>query len=89
MQRYYFHIEDGASAPDTEGIELENFTRAKCEAVKMAGRVICAAADEFWDRAEWSLTVADETGLTVCTLHILGTEAPACRMQGRVPSPSA
>jgi hypothetical protein len=76
VPRFYFDIDDGHSAPDPEGHELDDVTIAKCEAIKMAGRIICDSAEEFWDRAEWSMTVTNEARLTLFTLHIVGVEAP-------------
>jgi hypothetical protein len=81
MPRYHFNVEDGQSTVDGGGTELESLEVAKCEAVKLAGRTICEAAGEFWDRSEWSMTVTDEDGLTLFTLHVVGTEAPSTRTQ--------
>jgi hypothetical protein len=77
MPRYFFHIDDGVSVHDDEGTELENVTVAKCEAVKLAGQMICDAAGTFWDKEEWKLTATDEGGLTLFCLHFVGVEAPA------------
>ena len=73
MPRFYFNTEDQR---DREGTELESLAIAKCQAITLAGRLICEAADTFWDKAEWSLTVTNETGLTLFQLSITGTEAP-------------
>lgn len=80
MPRYYFNIDNGQAIPDVKGIELKNLAAAKCEAIQMAGRLICDAAATFWDRAEWSMTVTDATGLTLFRLEIMGTEAPAAQL---------
>jgi hypothetical protein len=80
MPNYHFNISDDAS-PDPDGIEIANLATAKCEAIQMAGRIICDAARDFWDRAEWTMTVTDDQGLTLFTLQIVGTEAPSVRMQ--------
>ena len=74
MPIYHFNIADEVRA---DGTALKDLTEAKCEAVKFAGRAICDAAGEFWDRKEWSLTVTDETGLILFQLDVNGTEAPA------------
>jgi hypothetical protein len=44
--------------------------------------MICDEADQFWDKAEWNMTVTDDRGLTLFQIHILGTEAPASRGAG-------
>ena len=87
MPRFYFQVD--ASSPGREGVELEGIAQAKCEAVKLAGRIICDEAAEFWDSAEWSLTVSDDAGLTLCTIQIIGTEAPAIQVQASLlPAPA-
>lgn len=85
MPRYFFHIEDGQAARDDEGVELKGAAAAKCEAVKLAGQMICDSAGSFWDRQEWKLTATDEDGLTLFCLHFVGIEAPAS-MARRDPS---
>jgi hypothetical protein len=85
MPRYFFHIDDGIAMHDEEGAELEDVAVAKCEAVKLAGQMICESSSTFWDRQEWKLTATDEGGLTLFCLHLLGVEAPAS-MSRRDPS---
>jgi hypothetical protein len=82
MTRYFFHVEDGAGISDDVGMELAGVAQAKCEALRYAGRLICDGADGFWDSGDWSMTVSDETGLTLFTLHLSGIEAPAIRASG-------
>jgi hypothetical protein len=79
MEKYHFDIDDGELSSDAEGTDLKDLASAKCEAVRMAGQVICDAAASFWDRAEWKMTVRTGDGLVLFQLHILGTEAPAGR----------
>lgn len=80
MPRFYFDID---SQPDLEGSELTDLAQAKCEAVKLAGRIICDEADRFWDRAEWTLTVSDQARLVLFQLDIVGTDAPALAASSR------
>ena len=83
MPRYHFNVDNGAVLPDPDGTELDSLAAAKCEAVKTAGRMICDAAGEFWDSAEWVMTVTDDAGLTLFTLQIVGTESPATQSPAR------
>ena len=83
MPRFYFDID---SQPDLEGSELTDLAQAKCEAVKLAGRIICDEADRFWDSAEWTLTVSNEARLTLFKLHIIGTDAPAVLASSATPA---
>lgn len=85
MPLYFFHVDDGIVVHDEEGTDLKNAAVAKCEAVKLAGQMICESAGTFWDRQEWKLTATDDRGLTLFCLHFLGVEAPAS-MSGRDPS---
>jgi len=81
MPRFHFHS-DGQR--DVDGTEVANLQEAKCEAIRMAGRIICEEAAEFWDSAEWTMTVTDDRGLTQFQLQIIGTEAPSIRSSSSV-----
>lgn len=74
MPRFHFKVEGD---PVEQVIELPSITAAKCQAVKYAGARICDEADSFWDAGEFTLTVADESGLTLALLMMTGIEAPA------------
>jgi uncharacterized protein DUF6894 len=74
MPMFHFHTDD---LHDDDGHVLPNVNSAKCEAIKLAAQMICDQADDFWDRAEWSMTVTDERGLTLFQLQVIGTESPA------------
>jgi hypothetical protein len=79
MPKFYFHLDD---KPDKLGLELRDLAAAKCEALEFAARHICDAANAFWDREEWMLSVADEKGLTLMQLHIVGTQSAATSQKG-------
>lgn len=64
MPRFHFHLED---RPDEEGRDLASVAAAKCEAVKIAGKLICDSAAEFWDTARLLMTVTDDRGLSLFT----------------------
>jgi 1,4-alpha-glucan branching enzyme len=74
MNRYHFKT-DGQS--DVEGVRLADLAAVKCEAGKVAGSIMCAAADEVWQRREWTVTVTDDFGVKVLEFSIVGTERPA------------
>lgn len=76
MPMFHFHTDE---LRDTEGSELKNLAVAKCEAIKLAAGIICDQAKEFWDKAEWGMTVTDDHNLMLFQLQIIGTEAPAIR----------
>jgi len=74
MPKFYFNLDDKR---DEQGLELGSLAAAKCEALEFAARHICDAANAFWDREEWMLSVSDERGLTLLQLHIVGTQSAA------------
>ncbi len=78
MPKFHFHLDDKR---DEQGLELADLAAAKCEALEFAARHICDAANAFWDREEWMLTVTDERGLTLMQLHIVGTQSAAVSPQ--------
>ena len=85
MPVFHFHTDKDH---DVDGIELPDLASAKCEAVKLAGRLICDEADLFWTKAEWSMTVTDDRGLTLFQLQIVGTDAPVTWASGQAGQPS-
>ena len=74
MPRFHFHLED---RPDEQGLELESIAAAKCEAVKIAGRLIGDRATEFWSTARLLMTVTDDRGLSLFTLDFVGMDSPS------------
>jgi hypothetical protein len=80
MRRFHFNTN---GLRDEEGHELSSLAVAKCEAIKLAAGIICEQAGEFWDKAEWSMTVTDENDLTLFQLQVIGTESPAIRVPYR------
>ena len=74
MPRFHFNTDKHR---DAEGADLPSLAAAKCEAMKIAAKIICEDVSDFWDRAEWCLTVTDQTGLTMFQLQVIGTESPA------------
>jgi hypothetical protein len=81
VPRYFFHTNHPAErvVQDHEGLVFADVQRAKGEAVAYAGRLLCDAAERFWDNADFELTVTNGKGLILFTLRIVGTEAPAVR----------
>jgi hypothetical protein len=74
MPKFHFHLDD---EHDAEGLELANLAAAKCEALEFTARHICDAANAFWNREEWTLTVSDGSGLILLQLNIVATQSAA------------
>lgn len=81
MPRYLFNVHGSSS--DRDGIELASIADAKCEAVKLAGRLICEGAGKFWNEQEFGMSVSDDEGLTLFSLHLFGMDAAAIRFEPR------
>src|SRR5438309_10442857 len=79
MPTFHFHLDDQR---DRQGLELPDLAAAKCEALEFAARHICDAANAFWDREDWTLTVTNGRGLTLLQLQIVGTESAATSSKG-------
>jgi 1,4-alpha-glucan branching enzyme len=77
MPLYFFNI--SGEPEDTDGHELPDLIAAKCESVKLTGSIICDQALAFWDKQEWTLTVTNEVGLALFSLHVVGAESAAIR----------
>lgn len=61
MPKYFFHItQDGATNPDTAGIDLTDVKRAWSEAVVTCGEILRDLDGEF--DSEWRMDVEDDQG---------------------------
>ena len=40
MPRYFFHVIDGVSSTDTEGVEIASLAEARREAVRLSGAIL-------------------------------------------------
>lgn len=60
MPRYFFHVMDGHAIVDTEGLELENDTVARTEALRGAAEMMANRGMTLWLGNTWVTTVVDE-----------------------------
>lgn len=85
MPHFHFNINGDV---DSDGCDLSDVRVAQCEALAMAGRIICDEdADAFWRDGAWTMEVTTTCGMSLFQLVILGTEAPAIR-QPAAPLPA-
>ena len=82
MSRYSFHRTDGGFDPDTEGTELPNLDAARIEALQFSAGTVKDHPDYVWDGKDFRIEMTDETGLLLCTIVVLGIDAPAVRGVG-------
>jgi hypothetical protein len=74
MPRYFFHVQDGSSSPDTDGTELPDIYTAQAQAIRTSGEILRDMGAKFWDGAEWKMEVADERGDTLLVLRCSAEE---------------
>ena len=74
MPRYFFHVYDGSSAPDTDGTELPDIYTAQAQAIRTSGEILRDMGAKFWNGTEWRLEVADERGDTLFVLRFSAEE---------------
>lgn len=77
MPRYFFHVENGESHTDAEGMELSGLDSAREHAVSYFAELLRDSAKSFWDKGDWLMRVTDERGLVFFTLHFAATIAAA------------
>jgi hypothetical protein len=81
MPRYFFHIEDGTSRLDEEGVELPSPHAARVEAARVLAELVKDDPEDFWANRSMKLIVTDRPGLILFVLDLSAVEAPAVRRQ--------
>jgi len=81
MPRFHFNVQDGASSPDEEGTDLPDLEAARMSATALAGELLKDNARAFWQCPEWQLTVTDDRGLALFTVHVLASDAPVLQVE--------
>ena len=77
MPRYFFHIEDGVTHTDREGLELAGIRHARIEAARAIGQLVNLNPDEFWKDGGLRVTVTNDVGLVLFILDLSAIESPA------------
>lgn len=72
MPLFYFILDDGAGAPDSEGLDLPGPRQAHAEAVLLLGELLRARDPQTWNGSRATLTVKDESGATVLRIDVSG-----------------
>jgi hypothetical protein len=75
MPRYFFHVTDGQTYPDTEGTELPGLDEARREAF----RTLCELLKNKYvsSRHDWHIDITDEADHSLLRLTISLSETPA------------
>jgi hypothetical protein len=79
MSRYYFHVKDGSTTLDADGVELHSLQAARNMAIESSGEVLKDGASEaLWGGECWVMWVTDEpngAGHTFFTLRFSAESA--------------
>jgi hypothetical protein len=70
MPLYYFHVHDGMSYPDANGIELKSTAEAKTMALSFFGELTKLYTDRIVRGEQLIMDVADEQQRPVCKLQL-------------------
>ncbi len=79
MPRYFFHRTDGGFTPDHDGTDLPDLDAARVEAVYFAAGSVKDHPSYVWDGRDFRIEVADDAGMLLCTVVVLGLDAPSVR----------
>ncbi len=63
MARYYFHVQDGRTILDDEGVELPDLDAARKEAIRASGEALRDGIDAgIWAGESWRMWVTAAPG---------------------------
>ena len=79
MPRFFFHRTDGTFDPDNEGTDFPDLATARSEAIRFAAETVRDDPEEVWAGDTFRVEVSDAEGMLLCTIVILGLDAPASR----------
>ncbi|MGE8130901.1 DUF6894 family protein [Methylobacterium sp. NPDC080182] len=70
VPRYFFHVHDGHSEIDLEGLDAASVEAARLMAVQLAAETLREGAHRRMFGDAWYLEVFDETGGMVCSVDV-------------------
>jgi hypothetical protein len=81
MPRFHFNIRNGSFGPDESGTDLPDLQSARVQAIAFTGELLKDHSRAFWESADWQMTVTDDRGLVLFTVHVLATDAPVLQVE--------
>jgi hypothetical protein len=88
VPRYHFHVEDGETLPDVEGLELPDDHAAKVAALRYLAELLGTYPRLVWATNSLQLTVTNERRLMLFTVDLGVTISPASSLyRARVAQP--
>lgn len=76
-----FHFNVHGDQSQAEGVDLASVADAKNTAIRYVARLLTDHAPAFWQSGHIGLSVSDDTGLMLFSIEIVGTDAPAIRVE--------
>lgn len=77
MPRYHFHMKDGTCLEDEGGTELPSLAAAKDTAVRVMTESLQGRPGLFWEEEAFSIVVTDDDRLSLFTVDMSVSYAPA------------
>jgi hypothetical protein len=77
LPRFFYQLSGGRDDLGPSETVLPDVGAARRVAVRFLAQSLLDRAEGFWDQPDWEVIVSDEDQLTLFTLRVLGTDAPA------------
>jgi len=77
MPTFRYVINGSTPSESVLSVDLPNINDAKEYAVAFAGAMLTKIDGAFWEDSEWRLDLADEGGLILCSIVVLGIASAA------------
>jgi hypothetical protein len=77
MPRYHFHLRDGVSHEDKEGVELPDAAAAERESARVLSQFVQDHYAQIFADGNCEVMVADADGLVLFALTVVVRDAPA------------
>jgi len=68
MGRYFFHVINGTTDLDLDGVELADIGKVRAEAVRAAGDMLCGDMHD-WTAKGWHMSVVDSSDSVVFSMN--------------------
>lgn len=81
MPIFRYIINNGTPSSGAQVVDFPDVDAAKDHAVLFAGGMLAEIDGAFWQDSEWRLDVADEFGLILCSIIVLGLTSVAGQPQ--------
>ena len=77
MPFYNFELRTSSSMQLSDRTNLPNCEAARAEATMRVGKIMQEHPDKLWSDTDWEMVVADDTGLTLYVIQVVGLNSAA------------